>query len=63
MNGIPLSRAYLCLDCDVVVELGARCPQCGREAGWSLARWLDRLEHALIEGAEGRLAAPTVSPI
>jgi len=42
---IPLERAYLCLDCNRVVQpltAGGRCPGCLGRALLSLARILDR---------------------
>lgn len=40
---IALGRAWLCLDCEVVYEMGqGPCPACGSHAAWALGRLLER---------------------
>jgi len=61
---IPLTRASLCLDCEVVYEGTGRrtCPSCGSSASWPIGSALNR-EPASTEGRTTRLATrghPTV---
>ena len=40
---IRLAVAVVCLDCEVVFQVPAqRCPMCGSESWWPLARFLNR---------------------
>lgn len=43
---IPLGRAALCLDCEVIYEATGRrsCPSCGSSAAWSIGHALNRDE-------------------
>jgi hypothetical protein len=41
---IPLSRAYLCQDCDSVGTNAMQCPSCASEALLGLAKVIDRRE-------------------
>jgi primosomal protein N' len=41
---IPLSRAYLCQDCDSVGSNSMRCPSCASQALMGLAGVFDRKE-------------------
>ena len=43
---IPLGRAALCLDCEVIYESTSRrsCPSCGSSAAWSIGHALNRDE-------------------
>lgn len=42
LTALPLDRAGLCLNCELVVELDAPCPKCARASVVSLARWVNR---------------------
>jgi hypothetical protein len=45
MTAIRLSRAMFCLDCQLVIDGWARCPQCGTsESLMPLARWVKPVE-------------------
>ena len=39
---IPLSEAFLCLDCDAVGNCGSSCAKCGSVQVFPVQRWLDR---------------------
>jgi len=43
---IPLTKAYLCQDCDAVGNNSMRCPACASEVLMGLAGVLDRKEKA-----------------
>ncbi|MGB9407726.1 MAG: hypothetical protein WCA89_09320 [Terracidiphilus sp.] len=41
---IPLTRAYLCQDCDSIGSCSTRCPACASQVLMGLAGVLDRRE-------------------
>ena len=41
---IPLRLAYLCANCESIVQYGTCCYACGRQTLIPLASWLDREE-------------------
>ena len=55
---IPLLRARLCLDEEVVYDgaAGEACPGCGSRKTWSLAKWLNRTLQAAVIKHGGRHA-------
>jgi hypothetical protein len=44
MTTIPLARAYVCLDCEIVVQPSEWqiCPLCAGRYLFPIARWLNR---------------------
>jgi hypothetical protein len=41
-NHIPLSSAYLCVDCNCISDDSVKCPACTSGAVMPLAMWLNR---------------------
>ena len=39
---VPMGRAMLCLDCEVVFDLQRQCPACQSFHITSVAKWLER---------------------
>jgi ferredoxin len=48
MQHIPLSRAYLCQDCNSVGNCAERCPACASHVLMGLATILDRESQELL---------------
>lgn len=38
---IPLQKATLCLDCEVIYQKNGICPNCGSRAGFPVSRWIN----------------------
>lgn len=37
---MQIGRMMICLDCDETFEAKYRCPRCGSEAVWPMAKWV-----------------------
>lgn len=45
---IPLQKAILCLDCEVIYQQNGICPNCGSRAGFPVSRWIKTI--SIISG-------------
>lgn len=54
MQTMPLTRAYLCQDCNSIGNCAVQCPACGSQALMGLANVLNReSQEGIRHGLEG----------
>jgi hypothetical protein len=53
MNSIPLSSAWLCMNCEVIGEHGDRCSTCGGTSLLCLARVLCGIADGILQEIDG----------
>jgi hypothetical protein len=58
LNIVPLTRASLCLDCEMITAAHSACRFCGSSALLSIARALSRPGHGGALSSEGPIARP-----
>jgi len=62
MQHIPLTSAYLCQDCNCVVNCATHCPACASEVLLGLAGVLNRKESEVKSGLQYMQIPPIAAP-